>query len=46
MGELVAERAVAAGITGVSWERPHGKRFHGKIAALLDAMNAKGLPLV
>lgn len=45
VGEAVAERAAASGVSAVHWDRPHGTRFHGKVASLIDAMKAKGLPL-
>ena len=45
VGELLAERAKAASIDSVSWQRKQGQRFHGKAAALLTAMQSAGLPL-
>lgn len=45
IGELLAQRAKAAAIDSVSWQRKKGQRFHGKVEALLTAMQSAGLPL-
>lgn len=45
IGELLAQRAKAAAIDGVSWQRKQGQKFHGKAEALLKAMQSAGLPL-
>ncbi|NEL52757.1 50S ribosomal protein L18 [Goekera deserti] len=42
VGVLVAERAKAAGITAVVFDRG-GNRYHGRIAALADAAREAGL---
>jgi large subunit ribosomal protein L18 len=42
VGELVAQRATAAGIEGVVFDRA-GNKYHGRIAALADAARAGGL---
>ena len=42
VGELVAERAKAAGIEGVVFDRA-GHKYHGRIAALADAAREGGL---
>jgi large subunit ribosomal protein L18 len=42
VGELVAERAKAAGIETVVFDRG-GNRYHGRIAALADAAREGGL---
>ena len=42
VGELVAERAKAAGVTAVVFDRG-GDRYHGRIAALADAARGAGL---
>ncbi|MEO5680794.1 MAG: 50S ribosomal protein L18, partial [Acidimicrobiales bacterium] len=42
VGRLVAERAQAAGITTVVFDRG-GFVYHGRIAALADAARAAGL---
>ncbi|MQA23903.1 MAG: 50S ribosomal protein L18 [Micromonosporaceae bacterium] len=42
VGELVAERAKAAGVTAVVFDRG-GNRYHGRIAALADAARESGL---
>ena len=42
VGELVAERARAAGIDAVVFDRG-GNRYHGRVAALADAARDAGL---
>jgi len=42
VGKLVAERAKAAGVTAVAFDRS-GFRFHGRIKALADAAREGGL---
>ena len=42
VGALVAERAKAAGITQVAFDRS-GFRYHGRVKALADAVRAGGL---
>jgi large subunit ribosomal protein L18 len=42
VGELVAERAKAQGVTGVVFDRA-GNRYHGRIAALADGAREGGL---
>ena len=42
VGELIAERARAAGISAVVFDRG-GDKYHGRIAALADAARANGL---
>ncbi len=42
VGKLVAERAKAAGITAVVFDRG-GFRYHGRVAALADAAREAGL---
>ena len=42
VGRLVAERAKAAGITAVVFDRG-GNRYHGRVAALADAARQAGL---
>jgi large subunit ribosomal protein L18 len=42
VGELVAERAKAAGIEGVVFDRA-GHQYHGRIAALADGAREGGL---
>jgi len=44
VGRLVAERAKAAGITQVVFDRG-GNRYHGRVAALADAARRAGLEL-
>jgi large subunit ribosomal protein L18 len=42
VGKLLAEKALAAGITQVAFDRGHYK-YHGRVAALADAARAGGL---
>ena len=42
VGELVAERAKAAGVTQVVFDRG-GNLFHGRVAAVAEAARAAGL---
>ena len=44
VGELVAERARAAGVEGVVFDRA-GNKYHGRIAALADGAREGGLTL-
>jgi ribosomal protein L18 len=46
VGELLAQRAVAAGIDGVSWQRKQGQKYHGRVASLITQMQDSGLKLV
>ena len=42
VGKLVAERAVAAGVTSVAFDR-NGFNYHGRVKALADAAREAGL---
>lgn len=42
IGKLLAERAIAKGISGVCFDR-RGYRYHGRVAALADAAREGGL---
>jgi len=42
VGKLLAERAIAAGIKEVAFDRGHYK-YHGRVAALADAAREAGL---
>jgi len=42
VGELVAERAKAAGVQGVVFDRA-GNKYHGRVAALADGAREGGL---
>ena len=42
VGELVAQRAKAAGVEGVVFDRA-GNKYHGRVAALADAAREGGL---
>jgi large subunit ribosomal protein L18 len=44
LGKLIAEKALAAGIKQVKFDRGHYK-YHGRIAALADAAREAGLSL-
>ncbi len=45
VGRAIAARAKSASIDAVHFEKPRGKRFHGKLKALIDTMREAGLPL-
>lgn len=45
VGELLAVRAAEKDISQVHWIRKRGQRYHGKIASLIESMQAAGLPL-
>jgi large subunit ribosomal protein L18 len=42
IGKLIAERAKAAGVERVAFDR-RGSRYHGRVKALADAARAGGL---
>ena len=42
VGKLVAERAVAAGVSSVAFDR-NGFKYHGRVKALADAAREAGL---
>jgi large subunit ribosomal protein L18 len=42
VGKAIAEKALAAGVTSVAFDRS-GFRYHGRIAALADAAREAGL---
>jgi large subunit ribosomal protein L18 len=42
VGKVIAERAVAAGIEKIAFDRS-GYRYHGRIKALADAAREAGL---
>ena len=44
VGKLIAERAIAAGVKAVLFDRG-GYRFHGRVKALADAAREGGLTL-
>jgi large subunit ribosomal protein L18 len=44
VGKLIAERAKAAGVTSVAFDRGNYK-YHGRVAALADAAREAGLQL-
>ena len=45
VGKAIAERAKSKEIDAVFFSKPKGKRFHGKLKALIDNMREAGLPL-
>jgi len=45
VGELLAVRAAEKDVSEVHWIRKRGQRYHGKIASLIESMQAAGLPL-
>ena len=44
--DALARRAKAANVDAVKWTRPYGKRFHGKIASLMEALKSGGVGLL
>ncbi len=44
LGKVIAERALAAGVSVVAFDRGHYK-YHGRVAALADAAREAGLSL-
>lgn len=44
IGKIVAERALAAGVTAVAFDRK-GYQYHGRVAALADAARDAGLDI-
>jgi large subunit ribosomal protein L18 len=42
IGKVIAERALAAGVTAVAFDRS-GYRYHGRVKALADAARVAGL---
>lgn len=42
LGKLIGERAVAAGIESVVFDR-HGRRYHGRVKEFAEAARAAGL---
>lgn len=42
VGKIIAQRALAAGIQQVTFDRGHNK-YHGRVAALADAAREAGL---
>ncbi len=42
VGKLIAERALAVGVTAVAFDRK-GYKYHGRVAALADAARETGL---
>ena len=44
VGKLIAERAIAAGVTAVKLDRA-GNKYHGRIAAVADGAREAGLAL-
>lgn len=45
VGELLAQRARQGAVPAVHWARKQGQRYQGKAAALIQSMQAAGLPL-
>ena len=43
---MVAQRAQQAGVDAVHWPRKRGQRYHGKIAAMIEALRAQGVKLI
>ena len=45
IGLFLALRIKAANLQSVHWDRRRGEKYHGKIAALLDAVKGEGIQL-
>ena len=45
VGQRLGERVVAAGVSSVHWDRKVGQRCHGRIKAVLEALQAHGVKL-
>ena len=45
VGARLAERVKAIDLDTVTWNRPYGVRYHGKHAALMEALKANGVGL-
>lgn len=43
--QVLASRAIEKDISAVQWHRKRGQQYHGKVEALLTAMQGAGLPL-
>eukprot|EP00850_Spirogloea_muscicola_P005492 SM000025S08387 [mRNA] locus=s25:580375:580758:+ [translate_table: standard] len=46
VGEALAARLLGAGVGAVAFELGRGERYHGKRAAVLDALRAAGVRLI
>ena len=42
VGKTLAERAKAAEVERVRWNRPYGQRYHGKVRAMLEELVGAG----
>ena len=45
VGAILASRAIAANVNQMHWERRRGEKYHGKLAALLEAIKQRGIQL-
>ena len=45
IGTILGSRIKAANLNAVHWERRRGEKYHGKIAALLEAVKGEGIQL-
>jgi len=43
VGKTLAERAKAAEVERVRWNRPYGQRYHGKVRAMLEELVGGGV---
>ena len=43
IGKAIAERALAANIPAVHFQKPKGKPFHGKLRCLIESMREAGM---
>ena len=46
VGKTLAERAKAAEVERVRWNRPYGQRYHGKVRAVLEELVGGGIDVV
>lgn len=45
IGTILGSRIKAANLDAVHWDRRRGEKYHGKIAALLEAVKGEGVQL-
>lgn len=45
VGQRLAERATAAGVPEVHWDRQQGQRYHGRRAEIMEALRAAGIKM-
>ena len=45
IGNVLGSRIKAANLSAVHWDRRRGEKYHGKVAALLEAVKGQGVQL-